>query len=99
MYQAVAHQQIGNDLAALGRWHEAEAPLRRALAHFEAAQSPAWTEPARLDLGRVLSALRHPEAHETLLAARDALVALRSPLQGDAASALARDELAAGRPG
>ncbi|WP_262418585.1 hypothetical protein [Streptomyces sp. SP2-10] len=96
MYRAVAHQQIGNDLAALGRWDEAEPPLRRALAHFEAAQMPAWAEPARLDLGRVLGALRRPEARRTLLAARDALAALRSPLQGDAASALAAlDELTA----
>ncbi|WP_251095326.1 hypothetical protein [Streptomyces sp. Caat 7-52] len=46
--------------------------------------------------GRVLGALRRPEARRTLLAARDALAALRSPLQGDAASALAAlDELTA----
>lgn len=96
MYHAVAHQQIGNDLAAMGRRHEAEPPLRRALAYFETAQMPAWAEPARLDLGRVLSALRHPEARQTLLAARDALAALRSPLQGDAATALALDELNTG---
>ncbi|WP_327180713.1 ATP-binding protein [Streptomyces sp. NBC_01334] len=96
MYHAVAHQQIGNDLAAMGRWPEAEPPLRLALAHFETAQMPAWAEPARLDLGRALSALRHPEARRTLLAARDALAALRSPLQGDAASALALDELTTG---
>ncbi|MFJ5778852.1 ATP-binding protein [Streptomyces sp. NPDC093094] len=89
MYRAVAQQQIGNDLAALGRWHEAEPPLRRALAHFQAVRMPAWTEPARLDLGHVLGALRHPEARETLLAARDALAALRSPRHGEAASALA----------
>ncbi|MDR6974371.1 transcriptional regulator with XRE-family HTH domain/tetratricopeptide (TPR) repeat protein [Streptomyces sp. 3330] len=96
MYHAVAHQQIGNDLAAMERWQEAEPALRRALEHFETTQMPAWAEPARLDLGRVLSALRHPEARRTLLAARDALAALRSPLHGDAASALAMDELGTG---
>ncbi|GGZ15014.1 hypothetical protein GCM10010300_68780 [Streptomyces olivaceoviridis] len=89
LYHAVARQQIGNDLAALGRWHEAEAPLRQALAAFDAAQMPAWSEQARLDLGRVLGATGHPEARTTLLAARDALVALRNPRQVEAAEALA----------
>ncbi|MFE9356280.1 ATP-binding protein [Streptomyces olivaceoviridis] len=89
LYHAVARQQIGNDLAALERWHEAEAPLRQALAAFDAAQMPAWSEQARLDLGRVLGATGHPEARATLLAARDALVALRDPRQVEAAEALA----------
>ncbi|MFE9610941.1 ATP-binding protein [Streptomyces sp. NPDC006012] len=44
LYHAVARQQIGNDLAALERWHEAEPPLRQALADFEAAQMPIWAE-------------------------------------------------------
>ncbi|WP_432173616.1 helix-turn-helix domain-containing protein [Streptomyces sp. Tue6028] len=89
LYHAVARQQIGNDLAALERWHEAEPPLRQALADFEAAEMPAWVEQARLDLGRALAAAGHPEARQTLLAARDALAALKSPRQGEAAAALA----------
>ncbi|MER5386582.1 helix-turn-helix domain-containing protein [Streptomyces sp. NPDC002688] len=96
-YRAVARQQIGNDLAALGRRHEAEAPLRSALAHFQAVRMPAWAEPTRLDLGLVLGALRHPEARETLLAARDALAALGNPRQAEAVTALAAlDEAVAG---
>ncbi|MGV9559482.1 ATP-binding protein [Streptomyces sp. NPDC003522] len=96
-YHAVARQQIGNDLAALERWPEAEAPLRQALAAFDTVQMAAWAEQARLDLGRVLVALGRPEARETLLTARDALAELRSPLQVEAAAALAAlDEAAAG---
>ncbi|MFC8342256.1 ATP-binding protein [Streptomyces sp. NPDC057280] len=89
LYHAVARQQIGNDLVALERWHQAEAPLRRALADFEAAHMPIWAEQARLDLGRALSGLRHPEARQTLLTARDALAALNSPLHVEATAALA----------
>ncbi|MFJ3670386.1 ATP-binding protein [Streptomyces sp. NPDC090106] len=89
LYHAVARQQIGNDLAALERWHEAEPPLRRALADFEAAQMPIWAAQARLDLGRALGATGHPEARRTLLAARDALAALKSPRRMEAATALA----------
>ncbi|MFF9813192.1 ATP-binding protein [Streptomyces sp. NPDC014006] len=97
LYHAVARQQIGNDLAALERWDEAEAPLRQALAAFEAAQMPVWVEQARLDLGQVLGAMGHPEARETLRTARDALAALRSPRQVEAAAALAAlDEATAG---
>ncbi|MFJ3718024.1 helix-turn-helix domain-containing protein [Streptomyces sp. NPDC090057] len=89
-YHAVHRQQIGNDLAALERWHEAEPSLRQALGFFDAAQMPAWAEQARLDLGRVLGAIGHPEARQTLLAARDALAELRSPRQAEAATALAQ---------
>ncbi|WP_318215437.1 ATP-binding protein [Streptomyces sp. SCL15-6] len=97
LYLAVARQQIGNDLAALERWQEAEAPLRQALAAFDAAKMPAWTEQARLDLGQVLGAMGHPDARETLRTARDALAALRSPRQVEAATALdTLDEAAAG---
>ncbi|MFF7093273.1 ATP-binding protein [Streptomyces rubradiris] len=97
LYHAVARQQIGNDLAALGRWQEAEAPLRQALAAFEAAQMPAWASQARLDLGQALGALGHPEARETLVAARAALGALRSPLRAEADAALAAlDQATAG---
>ncbi|WP_225635544.1 ATP-binding protein [Streptomyces solaniscabiei] len=88
LYLAVARQQIGNDLAALERWQEAEAPLRQALAAFDAAKMPAWTEQARLDLGQVLGAMGHPDARETIRTARDALAALRSPRQVEAAAAL-----------
>ncbi|MDT7847629.1 ATP-binding protein [Streptomyces justiciae] len=89
LYHAVARQQIGNDLVALKRWHQAEAPLRHALADFEAAHMPIWAEQARLDLGRALSGIRHPEARQTLLTARDALAALNSPLHVEATAALA----------
>ncbi|OIJ64074.1 hypothetical protein WN71_030825 [Streptomyces mangrovisoli] len=89
LYHAVTRQQIGNDLVALDRWHEAEPLLRQALAFFETAQMPAWTEQARLDLGQVLGAMGHPEARATLTAAHDALAALRSPRQAEAATALA----------
>ncbi|OQR64268.1 hypothetical protein B6E66_09585 [Streptomyces maremycinicus] len=94
-YHAVARQQIGNDLAALDRPHEAEPPLRQALDFFDGARMPAWAEQARLDLGRVLGALGHPEARETLLTARDALVELRSPRHAEAATALEALDLAA----
>ncbi|WP_079166063.1 helix-turn-helix domain-containing protein [Streptomyces sp. NRRL S-31] len=98
LYHAVARQQIGNDLAALERWSEAEPSLRQALASFEARQMPAWAEQARLDLGRVLGAMGHPEARQTLLAARDALAALRSPRQAEAVDALAAlDQVTADR--
>jgi len=89
LYHAVARQQIGNDLVALERWNQAEAPLRHALADFEAAHMPIWAEQARLDLGRALSGIRHPEARQTLLTARDALAALNSPLHVEATAALA----------
>ncbi|MFD7875934.1 hypothetical protein ACFV5G_17830, partial [Streptomyces sp. NPDC059766] len=95
LYHAVARQQIGNDLAGLGRWQDAEPPLRQALASFETAQMPAWAEQARLDLGRVLGALGHPEARRTLAAAHDALAELRSPRQDEAATALAALDRAA----
>ncbi|MEU5792419.1 helix-turn-helix domain-containing protein [Streptomyces sp. NPDC047813] len=88
LYHAVARQQIGNDLAALERWAEAEPPLRQALSAFDTAQMPAWAGPARLDLGHVLSALGHPDARATLLAARDGLTDLRSPRRAEAAAAL-----------
>ncbi|MFG2616994.1 ATP-binding protein [Streptomyces sp. NPDC048507] len=89
VYGAAARQQTGNDLAALGRWGEAEAPLRRALAHFEAVRMPAWSEPARLDLGVVLRRLaRWDEAGQTLRAARDGLGRLNSPRALEAAEEL-----------
>jgi transcriptional regulator with XRE-family HTH domain/tetratricopeptide (TPR) repeat protein len=89
LYLAVTRLHIGNDLAALERWSEAEAPLRQALAALEAAQVSAWAERTRLHLGQVLAAMGHPEARATLRTARDALAALRSPLQVEAAEALA----------
>lgn len=89
MYHAVARQQMGNDLAALDRWDEAEELLRRALAHFETAQIPAWGEPVRLDLGLVLLRMaRYEEARATLLAAHAGLAALNSPSQVKATAAL-----------
>ncbi|MGW7098772.1 hypothetical protein [Streptomyces sp. NPDC054838] len=80
LYLAVTRQHIGNDHAALRRWHMAEDPLRYALTHFEAARMPAWSEPVRLDLGIVLRHLaRYQEARETLTAAHNALVQLNDP--------------------
>jgi len=97
LYHAVSRQGIGNDLAALERWSEAEEPLRQALAAFESARMTAWAEPTRLDLGHVLAAMGHPDAHETFRAARDGLADLRSPRQSEAAEALAEFGRAAGR--
>ncbi|MET9883715.1 helix-turn-helix domain-containing protein [Streptomyces sp. NPDC006430] len=100
LYLAVTRQHIGNDLAALCRWSEAEHPLRYALTHFEAARMPAWSEPARLDLGIVLRHLtRHHEAHATLTTAHDALVRLNSPRQIEAADELRQLHLAFGVAG
>ncbi|HEY8980720.1 MAG TPA: helix-turn-helix domain-containing protein [Streptomyces sp.] len=89
VYHAVSRQGIGNALAALGRWSEAEEPLRQALAGFESARMTAWAEPTRLDLGHVLAAIGHPDAPEIFRAARDGLADLRSPRQSEAAEALA----------
>ncbi|MET8413734.1 helix-turn-helix domain-containing protein [Streptomyces sp. NPDC005195] len=89
LYHALALLETGNDLAALGRWAEAEGPLREAVEDFESLRAPAWSEPARLDLGLVLRRLtRYDEAHETLLAARGGLSQLKSPRQEEAAAAL-----------
>lgn len=88
-YLGAARQHIGNDLAALGRWAEAELPLRQALETFETVNMAAWAEPTRLDLGIVLGRLaRYDEAHETLLAAHDALRELNNPRQEEAAAEL-----------
>lgn len=89
LYLATARHHIGNDLAALHRWSEAETPQRYALTHFEAAQMPAWSEPARLDLGITLRHLgRDHEARETLTTAHQALVRLNNPRQDQAADEL-----------
>lgn len=89
LYLASCRQHIGNDLAALDRWQEAEAPLRFAVARFETARMPAWCEPARLDLGHVLRRLgRHQEAREALTAASEALARLNHPRRGEAAAEL-----------
>ncbi|MFF2329594.1 MULTISPECIES: hypothetical protein [unclassified Streptomyces] len=90
LYHAAVQQQIGNDLAALGRFAEAETPLRQALAHFESVQMPAWSEPVRLDLGHVLETIGHPQARATLLAARGGLTTLKHPRVHEAAAALDR---------
>ncbi|MFD3565882.1 ATP-binding protein [Streptomyces sp. NPDC058667] len=89
LYLASTRQHIGNDLVALRRWNEAESPLRYALAHFEAARMPAWSEPSRLDLGIALRHLaRHVEARETLTAAREGLIRLNNPRQLEAVAEL-----------
>ncbi|QMV20705.1 helix-turn-helix domain-containing protein [Streptomyces sp. SCUT-3] len=89
LYLASARQHIGNDLAALHRWNEAEAPLRHAVARFEAARMPAWSETARLDLGIALRRLdRIEEARETLTAAHAGLSRLNNPRRFEAADHL-----------
>jgi transcriptional regulator with XRE-family HTH domain/tetratricopeptide (TPR) repeat protein len=88
LYHATAQQQTGNDLAALGRWDEAGELLRRALARFEAARTPAWTASARLDLGLVLLAQGRREARDVLLAAHGELGELNNPRHAEAAAAL-----------
>ncbi|MGV9339672.1 ATP-binding protein [Streptomyces sp. NPDC003688] len=89
LYLASSSQHIGNDLAALHHWTDAEAPLRHAVAAFEAAHMPSWSEPARLDLGIVLRRLgRHAEARETLTAAHDGLRGMNNPRQSEAAAEL-----------
>jgi tetratricopeptide (TPR) repeat protein len=91
LYLALTRQHIGNDLAALRRWSEAEAPLRYAVRHFEAARMPAWSEPARLDLGIVLRHLaRRREARAALTEAHDALARLNNPRRHEAAEELGR---------
>ncbi|MFD8591390.1 ATP-binding protein [Streptomyces sp. NPDC059637] len=89
LYLASARQHIGNDLAALHRWNEAEAPLRHAVTRFETAQMPAWSETARLDLGITLRHLgRTEEARETLTAAHANLSRLNNPRRLEAADHL-----------
>ncbi|MFE7129836.1 ATP-binding protein [Streptomyces sp. NPDC057638] len=94
-YHAFAQQQKGNDLAALGRWGEAEALVRAALLHFDTARALSWTATARLDLAHVLLALGHPEARETLSAAQAALGAVNHPRHAEAVLALSELD---GRP-
>ncbi|WP_010470401.1 XRE family transcriptional regulator [Streptomyces sudanensis] len=89
LYLASARQHIGNDLAALRRWNEAEAPLRHAVTRFEEARMPAWSETARLDLGITLRHLgRVEEARETLAAAHANLSRLNHPRRLEAADHL-----------
>ncbi|MFI8347426.1 tetratricopeptide repeat protein [Streptomyces sp. NPDC085596] len=89
VYLGAVRQQIGNDLAALGRWAEAERPLRQALDIFETMNMAAWVETTRLDLGIVLRRLsRHDEARQTLLTAYEALRGLNSPRQAEATAEL-----------
>ncbi|MFF3413590.1 tetratricopeptide repeat protein [Streptomyces sp. NPDC002698] len=89
VYLAAVRQQIGNDLAALGRWPEAERPLQQALDVFETTSMPTWAETTRLDLGIVLRHLaRYEEARRTLLAAHEGLRELNSPRQAEATAEL-----------
>lgn len=95
-YLALVSQNVGNDLAALGRWSEAEAPLREVLTLRAANPMSFWSETARLELGVVLRHLgRHEEARETLTAAHEALVRLNHPRQLEAAVELSTLEAAA----
>ncbi|WP_407835230.1 tetratricopeptide repeat protein [Streptomyces sp. DSM 116496] len=95
-YLALVSQNVGNDLAALGRWSEAEAPLREVLTLRAANPMSFWSETARLELGVVLRHLgRHEEARETLRAAHEALVRLNHPRQLEAAAEISTLEAAA----
>ncbi|MFG3199782.1 tetratricopeptide repeat protein [Streptomyces sp. NPDC048208] len=94
VYLGASLQHIGNDLAALGRWAEAEEPLRQALDIFETVNMAAWAEATRLDLGIVLRRLaRHDEARRTLLTAYEALRGLNSPRQAEATAELRELEM------
>lgn len=90
-YVAQTRHHLGSDLMALGRWGQAESPLRAALAHWEAGRMPAWSEPVRLDLGITLRHLdRHDEARATLTTAHRTLAGLNNPRHGEAADELRR---------
>ncbi|MEW2135542.1 tetratricopeptide repeat protein [Streptomyces sp. NPDC005409] len=94
-YLALVSQCIGNDLAALGRWSEAEAPLREVLSLRAVNPASFWSETARLELGVVLRHLgRHDEARQSLTAAHEALVRLNHPRQLEAAAELSTLEAA-----
>ncbi|MEO3975638.1 tetratricopeptide repeat protein [Streptomyces sp. CAU 1734] len=89
VYRAITLRHLGNDYTALGRWHEAETPLRKALAAFEQADSPARSGPVQLELGRVLRRLDRPdEARAVLTAALHTLIAHHHPLQAEATAEL-----------
>ncbi|MER6916944.1 tetratricopeptide repeat protein [Streptomyces sp. NPDC000594] len=89
LYQAVALRNIGSDYMTLGRWQEAEAPLRQALIAFEALDSPAHSGPVQLELGRLLRYLDRPgEARTVLAAALRTLTAHHHPRQTEAAAEL-----------
>ncbi|MFF0623374.1 helix-turn-helix domain-containing protein [Streptomyces sp. NPDC004296] len=89
LYHAAARQHLGNDLAALERFSEAEEPLRAALAVFEAADMPSWGAPVRLDLAIVLHRLgRYREAYESLLIAEASLGELGHPRHPEAVAEL-----------
>ncbi|MFF1651142.1 helix-turn-helix domain-containing protein [Streptomyces sp. NPDC058240] len=91
VYHAATLHHLGCDLAVLARWSEAEAPLRQALTAFEAADMPAWSSPARLDLGIALHHLgRHKEARATLITAHRTLTELNHPRHTEAAAHLRR---------
>ncbi|MFB7588690.1 tetratricopeptide repeat protein [Streptomyces sp. NPDC056169] len=89
IYQAVALRHLGDDYAALGRWPDAEPPLRQALGTFTRLDMPAWTGPIQLDLGRVLRHLDRPlEARAAVTAAVLTLTEHHSPRQAEAAAEL-----------
>ncbi|MFJ8255545.1 ATP-binding protein [Streptomyces sp. NPDC094466] len=100
VYQAIALSHLGNAYAALGRWQEAEPPLRRALTAFEQAGSPARSGPVQLELGRVLRHLsRTEEARTALTAALHVLTAHHHPLQTEASAQIASlKRMSTGKP-
>ncbi|MFJ1757387.1 tetratricopeptide repeat protein [Kitasatospora sp. NPDC088134] len=89
VYHANALHQLGADLVALDRWADAEPLLRQALAVFEDANMPAWSEPARLDLGIALHRLgRQAQATAVLTLAHHGLTALNHPRRTESAAYL-----------
>ncbi|MEO3978030.1 helix-turn-helix domain-containing protein [Streptomyces sp. CAU 1734] len=89
VYRALTLRQLGSDYAALGRWQEAETPLRQALTAFDQADSPARSGPVQLELGRTLRHLNRPdEARTTLTTALHTLTTHHHPLQTEAATEL-----------
>ncbi|MFC0597627.1 ATP-binding protein [Streptomyces palmae] len=95
IYRALTDRHLGNDYAALGRWREAEAPMRHALETFDSSHIPAWSGPTRLELGYVLHHLgRIEEAQEAVAGALRTLTAHHHPRQTEAAAELAALETA-----
>ncbi|SEM20208.1 XRE family transcriptional regulator [Streptacidiphilus jiangxiensis] len=91
LYQAATCLNIGNDLAALEEWAQAESWLREALAGFEAADMPSWIGQSRLALGRALARSGAPdEARQVLVDARAVLAQLGSPQTADAEAEIER---------
>ncbi|MFK0253807.1 tetratricopeptide repeat protein [Streptomyces sp. NPDC090445] len=89
LYQAITLRHLGRDYAALDQWHQAETPLRQALALFEESDAPALSGPTQLELGRALRHLdRRDEARTAVRAALHTLTTHHHPRQAEASAQL-----------